>query len=278
MIQRFLSALLTAQLILTPVCKDYFLEARPSASVQVAQDSQLKLILKTHLSTRTSRPGDAFTADLAEPVVVNNRVVLPGTLSGNGSLPAVLITGTVASAEPGRRFSQLRGKSTLILRFEKIRYGEWEEELVANLVSLHDPLNSKQRVSTSSEGEITAKEDLKSDLTKGAIGTGGGTLLGLIFGSVSTGLVIGAIGGGAAVLASKGKNVEMQPGTGMVIQLGRPLDVIPFETIAPDKAETVKPQTPPKISEPKKPEAVSSESEPPEVIPAKEPKVEKLDQ
>ena len=243
----------------------------------MAEYTQLKLILKTHLSTRTSRPGDAFNAELAEPVAVNNKIILPGTLGGNGSLPAVLITGTVASAESGKRFSQFRGKPSIVLRFEKIHYGDWEEDLAATLVSLHDPLNSKQRVSTSNEGEISAKEDFKGDLKKAAIGTGGGTLLGLIFGSVSTGLLIGAIAGGTAILASKGKTVEMQPGTGIVVQLHRPLEVIPFNATPPAPTATVKSQTPPKLPKSAGPEATSVELEPPEVIPAKEPTVEKMD-
>jgi hypothetical protein len=275
MMRQFFSVVLTIVLLQLPVCREAVLAAQTSAKVSVPQSSQLKLILKTYLSTRTSRPGDAFSAELADAVVVNNKVVLPGTLGGSASQPAVLISGTIASAEPGKRFSQFRGKATMLLRFEKIRYGAWQEDLAATLVSLHDPLNPKQRVSTSDEGQVRAKEDLKGDLTKGAIGAGGGTLLGLIFGNVSRGLMIGVIAGGAAVLATKGKNVEMQPGTGIVIQLARPLEVVPYEPAAAKGNEDIKQPVP---SKPVKPETISPEPEPPEVVSPKEPVVEKLEQ
>jgi hypothetical protein len=273
MMRQFFSVLLTIVLFQLPVCWEAGLAAQTSTKVLVPQSSQLKLILKTYLSTRTSRPGDAFMTELADPVVVNNKVVLPGTLGGNGGQPAVLISGTVASAEPGKRFSQFRGKATMVLRFERIRYVAWQEDLVATVVSLHDPVNSKQRLSTSDEGEIRARENLKGDLTKGAIGAGGGTLLGLIFGSVSTGLILGVIGGGTAVLATKGKDVEMQPGTGIIIQLARPLEVVPYDAVPAPGNENTKQPIP---SKPAKIEITSPE--PPEVVPPKEPVVEKLEQ
>lgn len=275
MMRQFFSVVLTIVLSQLPFYREAGLAAQTSAKVLVPQSSQLKLILKTHLSTRTSRPGDAFTTELADPVAVNNKVVLPGSLGGIGSQPAVLISGTIASAEPGKRFSQFRGKATMLLRFERIRYGAWQEDLAATLVSLHDPLNPMQRVSTSDEGEIRAREDFKGDLKKGAIGAGGGTLLGLIFGSVSTGLMIGAISGGAAILATKGKNVEMQPGTGIVIQLASPLEVVPYEPASEKGNENTKQLMP---SKPVKPETISPEPEPPEVVSPKEPVVEKLEQ
>ena len=202
------------------------LSAQESNKAQLAQSTQLKLILKTLLNTRTTRVGDQFTAELAEPIVVDNKVVLPGSLppQGGGS-SAVLISGVVTSLEPAKRFSQFGRKAALVLRFDRIKFGSWEQPLAATLISVHDPVNLGKNVTTTDEGAVQAKENVKGDLVKAGVGAGGGSLLGLIFGSVSKGLGIGLIGGAAAILATKGKNVELQPGTGLIIRLDHPLEV-----------------------------------------------------
>ncbi len=80
MMRRFFSAWLTAHLVLAPICWNAFLQAGDSSRIQVAQDTQLKLILKTHLSTRTSRPGDAFNAELADPEILLAAAVHEGSV------------------------------------------------------------------------------------------------------------------------------------------------------------------------------------------------------
>ena len=113
----------------------------------------------------------------------------------------------------------------MVLRFDRIKYGSWEQPLAATLVSVHDPVKQGKNVTTTDEGAVQAKENIKGDLVKTGAGAAGGSLLGLIFGSVSKGLAIGLIGGATAILATKGKNVELQPGTGLIVRLDHPLEV-----------------------------------------------------
>ena len=115
----------------------------------------------------------------------------------------------------------------MVLRFDRIKYGSWEQPLAATMVSVHDPVSQGKNMTTTDEGAVKAKENLKGDLIKTGAGAAGGSLLGLIFGSVSKGLAIGLIGGAAAILATKGKNVELQPGTGLIVRLDHPLAVAP---------------------------------------------------
>ena len=192
----------------------------------IPPSTQLKILLKTLLSTRTSRVGDSFTAELAEPIVLANKVVLPGSVSpqGGGS-SAALITGVVTSLEQAKRFSQFGRKASMTLRFDRIKYGSWEQTLAATVVSVHDPVSQGKTISTTDEGTVQAKENIKGDLIKTGVGAAGGSLLGLIFGSVSKGLAIGLIGGAATILATKGKNVELQPGTGLIIRLDHPFEI-----------------------------------------------------
>lgn len=226
MIYRQLLAVFLCAIMISPGIQYSNLNGQESSKVQLLQSTQLKLILKTLLNTRTTRVGDSFTAELAEPIVVGNRVALPGTLPPQGGgFSAVLITGVVTELEPAKRFSQFGRKSSMVLRFDRIKYGSWEQPLAATVVSVHDPVNLGKNVTTTDEGAVQAKESVKEDVVKTAVGAGGGSLLGLIFGSVSKGLAIGLIGGAAAVLATKGKNVELQPGTGLIIRLDHPLEV-----------------------------------------------------
>ncbi len=193
----------------------------------IPQLTQLKLILKTLLSTRTTRVGDSFTAELAEPIVLVNKVVLPGSVPPQGGdSSAALITGVVTSLEQAKRFSQFGRKASMALRFDRIKYGSWEQPLAATVISVHDPVNQGKNITTTDEGTVKAKENVKGDLIKTGVGAAGGSLLGLIFGSVSKGLAIGLMGGAAAILATKGKNVELQPGTGLIIRLDHPLEVV----------------------------------------------------
>jgi hypothetical protein len=213
-----------------------FLEAQGHMTVQLSQSTQLKLILNTLLSTRTSRVGDPFIAQLAEPVVVGNKIVLPGSVASQAGSSAAVVTGVVTALEPAKRLSQFGRQSSLVLRFDRIKYGAWEQNMAAILVSVHDAVNPG-KIATTEEGAVRAKQNIKGDLVKGGVGAGAGSLLGLIFGSVSKGLIIGLIGGSVAILGAKGKNVELQPGTGLVVRLDRPLDITVQDHVAVEKLQ-----------------------------------------
>jgi hypothetical protein len=212
------------------------LEAQGRITVQLPQSTQLKLILNTLLSTRTTRVGDSFTAQLAEPVVVGNKVVLPGSVASPAGSSAAVITGVVTALEPAKRLSQFNRQASLVLRFDKIKHGAWEQSMAATLISVHDAVNPG-KIATTEEGAVEAKQNIRRDIVKGGVGAGAGSLLGLIFGSVSKGLMIGLIGGSVAILGAKGKNVELQPGTGLVIRLDRALDITVQGTAAVEKLQ-----------------------------------------
>ena len=52
-----------------------------------------------------------------------------------------------------------------------------------------------------------------------AIGTAGGSTVGLIFSHVLRGTVFGLVGGGAYVVAKKGGEVELPAQTGMLVRM-----------------------------------------------------------
>ena len=80
---------------------------------------------------------------------------------------------------------------------------------------------SKQRKDLKTvEGVVVEpNRDVKSVVEDVTIGTAGGSLVGVIFSRVARGTVLGLIGGGAYVVAKKGKDVELPAETGILVRM-----------------------------------------------------------
>lgn len=183
----------------------------PPTHIPMAQtipaSTQFRATLDEELSSKTSQPGDGFTATLAEPL--RNQ-------QGNVLIPAgVKLHGVVQNAESGKVLPSLRGKGKLSLRFTEVQLPNGQEiPLEASLLSISQ---NKGKASASQEGEITGGVSGKDTAKDVGIGAGVGTVAGLIFGSALKGLAIGAIAGGGYVLANAGKDVTIPANT--VLQL-----------------------------------------------------------
>ena len=182
---------------------------------QVAAGTEIHAALDTPLSTKTSKPGDRFTATVAQPVRGNN---------GSEIVPVGShIEGEVSEAEQGKAVAVLRGKGKLNLRFRDVVLPNGESlPLTATLVSVHST-NGKDSKNADQEGQVessTRGRDVAKDV---GIGAGIGTVAGLLFGGPLKGLAIGAMAGGGYVLATKGKDVNLPAETGMVLKLDQPL-------------------------------------------------------
>jgi hypothetical protein len=181
---------------------------------QVSAGTEIHATLDTPLSTKTSKPGDRFTATVAQPVRGNNGVVIP---------TGARIEGEVSESEEGKAVAALRGKGKLNLRFRDVVLPNGQSlPLTATLVSVHST-NGKDSKSADQEGQVesgTRGRDVAKDV---GIGAGIGTIAGLIFGGPLKGLAIGAMAGGGYVLATKGKEVNLPAQTGMILKLDQPL-------------------------------------------------------
>lgn len=181
----------------------------------VAAGSTIQATLDTPLSTKTSQPGDRFTATVAAPVHdANGQVAIPvGTK----------INGQVSQSEQGKTVAILRGKGRLDLRFIDMTLPNGSSTpLAASLKSVNHNGSTQK---TDEEGGVQSGTSGKTAAKDVGIGAGIGTLAGLIFGSALKGLVIGAIAGGGYVLATKGKDVELPANTGLVLGLDQSLSV-----------------------------------------------------
>lgn len=174
---------------------------------RVDAGTELHATLDTPLSTRTSKPGDRFTASLTDLVRANDgAVVIP---SGSH------IEGEVAEAEESKAMAALREKGALSLRFRNLVLPNGQTlPFTATLVSVHDT-RGKNSKRANAEGQMQSGSRAQD------AGISAGT--GLVFGGPLKGLAIGALAGGGYVLSTKGKDVQLPAQTGMVIRLDQPV-------------------------------------------------------
>ena len=188
---------------------------------QVMQGTQIHLTLLNGITTSVARDGDPFAAVIADPVYLGGQLLIPAGARVNG------VIGTVNRA---RRFSLFRGQAYMNLTFRSIEIDRREIPVQMSIIVLEQPhgqANGKQRKDVRViEGQVVeSKRDVKKDVTAGAIGTGGGTLVGAVFSHVARGFGIGLAGSAAYIVARKGKEVELPAQTGMLVRLDNTITV-----------------------------------------------------
>jgi hypothetical protein len=182
----------------------------------VPANTEMRATLDTPLSSKTSRPGDRFTATLAQPVSGGNGVVIPA---------GALVEGEVSGSEQVNTHTALPRTGKLNLRFRDVVLPNGQSvALISSLVSLN-----------SWSGENTPKPDHEGRSEPGTRGkdaalnvgaaAGKGTIAGPNFGGPLKGFAIGALAGGGYVLSTTSKYVNLPAQTGLVIRLDEPLRV-----------------------------------------------------
>lgn len=188
---------------------------------QLLQGMQVHLTLLNTISTAASRDGDAFVAVVAEPVYLGNQLLVPAGTRVNG------VIGTV---EKARRFSLFRGQAYMNLTFRSM---EIDGRLIPAQMSIiaieqpHGQADGRRRKDVRvEEGQVVQeKHDVKGDIVDGAIGTGGGTLIGAVFSHAIRGFGLGLAGSAAYIVERKGKEVELPAQTGMIVRMDNTITV-----------------------------------------------------
>jgi hypothetical protein len=172
---------------------------QPTAhDVTVASGTELPLELLTALSSETAAVEDQVRARLKQAVSVNGETVIP-----NGAT----LVGAVTEVE---RSGRVQGRAHLAVRFTEVTFSGERHRLNTQPLSF--------------EAEATKKEDA----TKIGAGAGIGAVIGGILGGgkgAAKGAAIGGAAGGGAVLATRGKEVELASGTALTAVLAAPLTV-----------------------------------------------------
>jgi hypothetical protein len=172
----------------------------------------LPIILTTYLNSHSSQVDDTFYADVAYPLYIQQRLVIP-----KGSTVKGYVTQVV---RPGR----IKGKGRLAVRIDSIILPNGiNRDLIAAFRGIHGP--------------GAEKLDRKSETIKGEGSKGADA--GTIVGTTSQGAFIGAITGGgsgagigagagaavglATILLTRGRDLVLEPGTQFDLELRQPL-------------------------------------------------------
>ena len=158
----------------------------------------LPLELKSTIASDVSEVEDTVRATVRTPVTIDGQEVLPiGTE----------LAGHVTEAE---RAGRVKGRARLAFQFTSLRYDGERKSLRT------DPVVQ--------EAEATKGEDA----TKIGIGAGAGAVIGAVVGGKSgaaKGAAIGGAAGTGTVMATRGKEVRLEPGTDIAVRLAAPLSI-----------------------------------------------------
>jgi hypothetical protein len=200
------AAVVWLALILTP--------AVHSQTVQLMQGTQVRLVLLNGLSTSVARTGDPFTAVVAEPVYLGTQLILPA---------GAKVHGTITDVERPKRFAIFRGGASMSLMFNSIEVDSRILPARMSLLGIYKSASeggkARKDVREVEGAAVEEKRDIKGDIADAAIGTGGGSLVGLVFSHVVRGFGIGMIGSAAYVIQKKGKEVDLPAQTALLVRM-----------------------------------------------------------
>jgi hypothetical protein len=161
----------------------------------VPAGTSLSVTVLSTLASNKSKIEDPVKGSLAKPVTVSGLTAIPS---------GAQISGTVTDAKESGR---VKGKATIAFRFDRLVV---RDETI--------------RIQTAAVTRVAA-QDKGSDIKKGGLGAGAGAIVGGVIGG-GKGAAIGAVAGGAgAVMATKGKEVQIEPGTVVSVLLQDPVTV-----------------------------------------------------
>ncbi len=184
-------------------------------SVRVAEGTKIAFALDEALSTKTHQVGDTFSGVVSRPVQIGGRVIIP-----EGSV----VLGSVARS---KRAGRIRGRAEMDLRLEQL---ELPDGQVFDLVATLAELDESEKETVGEEGEIVGQGSKKRDAATIGVGGGIGAAIGGIAGGggkgAATGAGVGAAAGTAAVLLTRGRDIKLERGSELALQLDRAITVI----------------------------------------------------
>ncbi len=174
-------------------------EPEPDPGITVPAGTTLKIAFATEVSTKDKVAGDTFTATLAEPVTVGDRVVFPAGATVNGHV--------VEAVRPGKT----SGKGKMVLAYDSIDLG-----------------GRSYRIN-SVGAPIEGKSGTGGDAAKIAGGAAAGAILGKIIGGsgsdAAKGAVVGGAAGTAASLMTRGPDPKVAAGQTITVSTDQAVTV-----------------------------------------------------
>jgi hypothetical protein len=182
----------------------------------------MPLSLQTAISTQVAKTGDMIQAQISETVNLGEATIPAGST----------VIGTITDAEAGRRLSR---SGALSIKFTKLRTPDGVETPISGHL-----IGGIDKYKENANGELRGegwKAKVGQTAIRGGAGAGLGAALGTAVGAIAgrNGRAVGrgawggaAIGGGvgaADMLLRKGRDVTIQSGTRMQLQLDAPATI-----------------------------------------------------
>lgn len=173
----------------------------PGRSLNIPNDTELKIRLATPISTKTGRVGDTFRATVVQPSTYESWTV----------------DGHIATLNKSGRVS---GKTEVGLAFDSVTTPDGRSARIdGQLVRVYESENVKR---VDEEGRVETGSRTKESEVRGGVGAAVGAIIGGIVGG-GKGALIGLIVGGAAgvgsVYVEGNKDLVLDQGTEMVIRI-----------------------------------------------------------
>ena len=192
-------------------------QPQPGDEIVVPANTQIPLELSSSISSRTAYVGEPVYCRTVYPITVHDRIVIPVGSYVKGTITRVV--------RPGR----IHGKAQLGIRFDSLTLpGGVTKSLYGMLAGFAG--NGKEgfkRDESKIEGEGSKGKDAGTVAISGAEGAGIGSIAGISGGHSGAGAAVGgatgALGGLIYVLATRGKEIVLPPGTDFQLELVRPL-------------------------------------------------------
>ncbi len=176
-----------------------------STDFGVPNNTRLTTVLRTQISTKTNQNGDRFTMEVTSPSEFNGAI----------------IEGRVTNTQ---RSGQVSGRANLSLEFDTIRLRNGSSYRFAGIVD-QVRLANGQTISVNNEGTVRDNNQTTKTVTRAGIGAAVGALIGAIAGGGSGAAIGAAIGAGAGagtVVLQGRDDVELAPGTEVMITASAP--------------------------------------------------------
>jgi len=197
--------------------------------IQVPIGTHIPLVLHNGVSTRNAKPGDPIYLETVYPILVDGRIVIPA---------GTYVSGEITEAKrPGR----VKGRGEIMLRLTNMVL---PNGYAVSLLAIPNDASTGGADSVDKEGKIKGNTNKAGDARTIGETTAGGATIGAISGGAKgagIGAGIGAAVGLAAVMLTRGPEVQLPRGTTLDVVLDRPvfLDAARVQFTDPGRATTL---------------------------------------
>lgn len=188
------------------------------AQIIVPAGTHLPLVLHNSVNTRSAHPGDPVYLETVFPVIVNGKIAIPAGSYVQGEITEAKRPGK------GKGAAEVRIRLTTLIM---------PNGYTVNFNAVPTNAGTGGNEYADKEGQINKDRDRGADAGTVIKTTGAGAGIGAVAGGASgagIGAGIGAATGLAAVMMSRGPELELPRGSNVDIMLDRPLPLDPAKT------------------------------------------------